>query len=67
MMCFGKFPVAKKFLDEKVGLSEISVEKFSSQGAEKIRRRTLYCVINFRYRKNLCFRGLCHDFLSKIY
>ena len=24
----------------------------------------LYCLINFGYRKTLCFGGLCHDFLT---
>ena len=41
MLCFGKFPVANKFMDEKGGVSKFSVENFLSQGAEKIRRGTL--------------------------
>ena len=51
----------------KGGRITTSVEKFLSHSAEKYRRGTLYCVINFGYRKSLCFRGLCHDFPSKIF
>ena len=107
MLCFRKFPVAKKFmdkrgggiktfrrtflsrsaekcrrgtllsfinfgyrksLDERVGVGEVSrfsVEIFVSHSAEKFRRATLQGVTSFGYRKILCFRGLCHNFLSK--
>ena len=54
-------------MDEQGGVSIFSVENFLSSSAENFRMRTLYCVINFGYRKNLCFRGLCHDFLSKFF
>ena len=40
---------------------------FLSHIPEKIRGGTLYGVTDFGYRKTLCFRGLCHDFLSKIF
>ena len=40
---------------------------FLSHSAEKFRRRTLQCVTNFGYRKILCFRELCHDFVLKIF
>ena len=46
------------------GVSRFSVENFS-HSAEKFRSATLEGVTNFGYRKNLCFRGLCHKFLSK--
>ena len=68
VLCFGMFPVAKKFMDKREGgVSKFSVENFLSQSAEKFRRGTLKCVINFGYRKILCFRGLCHDFPSKVF
>ena len=106
MLCFRKFPVAKKFMDkrggvsrfsveifclavpknavgepcslslisgiEKVwmrggGVSRFSVENFISHSAEKFRKATLWVVTNFGYRKILCFRGLCHDFLSNFF
>ena len=35
MLCFGKFPVAKRFMDEKGGVSKFCVEKFLSHSAEK--------------------------------
>ena len=41
MLCFGKFPVANKFMDGKGEVSKFSVENFLSQSAEKFRRRTL--------------------------
>ena len=42
MLCFEKFPVAKKFLDKREGeVSRFSFEKFLSHSAEKILKRTL--------------------------
>ena len=49
------------------GISKLSVEMFSSQSAEKIRKGIFYCFISFGYRKMLCFRGLCHDFPAKFF
>ena len=37
----------------RVGVSRSSVENFLPHSAEKLRTGTLYCCINFRYRKNL--------------
>ncbi len=55
-------------MDKKGGSIKIFCRKFSlSHNAEKFRRLTLQCVINFGDRKNLCFRGLCQDFPSKIF
>ena len=65
VLCFRKLLVAKSFMDKKGGISRVSVENFLSDSAEKFRRETLQCVISFGYRKILCFRGLCNDFLSK--
>ena len=48
-------------------MSRFSVKIVLFHSTEKFRRGTLYCVTNFGYRKILCFRGLCHDFLSKIF
>ena len=67
VLCFRTFLVAKIFMDKKGGITRVSVESFLSDSAEKFRSGTLQCVINFGYRKNLCFRGLCNDFLSKIF
>ena len=47
-------------------MSRFSVESFLSHSPEKFCRGTLWSFINVGYRKNLCFRGLCHDFPSKI-
>ena len=48
-------------------MSRFSVKIVLFHSTEKFRRGTLYCVTNFGYRKILCFRGLCHDFLSKLF
>ncbi len=53
MQCFRNFPVAKKFVDKRGGLSRSSVEKFFSHGAENFRRGILYYFTSFRYRKML--------------
>ena len=39
------------------GVSRSSVENFLSHSAENLPRRTLYCCINFGYRKSLEKRG----------
>ena len=56
---------------EKIYASEgyvtIFCRNFLSHSAEKFRRATLQGVTNFGYRKILCFRGLCHHFLSKFF
>ena len=49
------------------GVSRFSLKNFLSHSAEKFRRGTLQCVTNFGYRKILCFRELCHDFVSKFF
>ena len=41
MLCFRKFPVAKKFMDKREReVSRFSVENFLSQGAKTFRRGT---------------------------
>ena len=64
-LCFTEFLVSKKFM-EKEGGPRFPVEYFLSHIAEKICRGTQYCFTIFGYRQILCFRGLCHGFLSKI-
>ena len=46
------------------GVSKFSVEKFLTHRHEKLRTRTLQCLTIFGYRKDLCSRGLFHNFLS---
>ena len=42
MLCFRKFPVAKKFVDKRGGgVSRFSVENFLSRSAENFRPGTL--------------------------
>ena len=43
VLCFRKFLVPNRFMEEKRGVSIFSVEKFLSHIAEKIRRCTLQC------------------------
>ena len=62
-----KFRQLKSLWIRGVGVSNFSVENFSSDNAEKFRRGNRQCVINFGYRKILCFRWLCNDFLSKTF
>ena len=50
-------------------MSQFSVENFLSHSTETFRRGNLLCCVseNFGYRKNLCFRVLCHGFPSKTF
>ena len=66
---FQKVSKSEKVYGSEAGrrVSSFSLEKFLSHSAEKLRTRTLQCFTNFGYRKNLSFRGLCHDFLSNIF
>ena len=41
MLCFRKFPAAKKFIDKNGGGLGVSVENFLSHSAEKLRRGIL--------------------------
>ena len=49
------------------GVSRISVEKFLSHSAEKIRRAILHCCNNFGYRKSLDKRGGIKIFRRKLF
>ena len=60
------FRVSKNFVLQRV-MSRFSVEICLSHSAKKFHGGTLLCVTNFGYRKILCFRELCHDFLSKYF
>ena len=48
---------------DKGGASRFSVENFLSHSAEKIRRGTVQCFANFRYRKTLGInrKNIWHD------
>ena len=66
-MCFWKFLVSKKDKDKRGGGNiKIFCQNFLSDSAEKLRRGTHQCVINFGFRKISGFRELCHVFVSKI-
>ena len=43
------------------------LSKNLSCSTENLRRGTLPCLFNFGYRNILCLRGLCHEFLSKLF
>ena len=63
-----KFLVSEKDKDKRGGGGKITIfcQNFLSDSAEKLRRGTHQCVINFGFRKILGFRELCQDFVSKI-
>ena len=56
----------EKFYASEV-MSRFSVQNILSHSDEIFRWATLKCVINFGYRKILCFGRLYHVFPSKIY
>ena len=63
-----QFLVSKTFMDKRgEGVSRFSVQNFLSLSAEKFCSETFQCVSNFVYRKILCFRELCHDFVLKFF
>ena len=64
MLCFKKISGAKKIMDRKGEYHDFSSKIFYLTVPKKNCSGTLYCVINFGYRKISCFRGLCHDFPS---
>ena len=49
VLCFRKYPVAKKFMDRR-GVSRFSVEKFLSQSAELFRRGSFLCCVSENIR-----------------
>ena len=61
MPCFRKTPGAKKFMDKRGGVSRLSIEKFLSHRAEKLRRGWEFfkvsLIVNLGYRKKLNKRG----------
>ena len=63
----GNFRQQKNLFKRRDGISRFSVETFLSDSAENFRGGIFQCVINFGYRRLLCFRRLCHDFLSEIF
>ena len=59
MLCFRKFPIAKKFMDKwGEGVSRFSVENFVYQSNETFPRGTLLCCVSekFRQQKSLWLR-----------
>ena len=66
-VCVSLFSGTEKVWIREGVVSRFSVENFLSHSAEKFRRGTLQCVTNFGYRNILCFRELCHDFVSKFF
>ena len=65
MLCFRKFPVAKKFMDKRGGggVSRFSVKNSLSHSAEKHRKGTLQCFTNFGHQKMLRVnrKNIWHD------
>ena len=56
VLCFRKFPLAKKFMDKRGGI-KMFCRFFLSHTDEYFRRGNLFCCINFGYRKNLYKKG----------
>ena len=58
MVCFGKFPLAKKFMDKNGGgVSRFSVKNFLSHSSKNFRRGTIQWFSTSGYRKMLGTRG----------
>ena len=56
MLCFRKFPLAKKVMDMRGGgerVSRFSVKNFVCHSAENFRRGSLQCFIIIGYRKKV--------------
>ena len=67
MLCFGKFPVANKFMDKKGGSIKIFRRKFFVSVPKNFVGEPFRVSLISGIGKILCFRGLCHDFPSKIF
>ena len=65
VLCFRKFPVAKKFMDKNGGggVSRFYIERIYLT-LPKIRKRTFQGVTDFGYREFFYIRGLCHFFVE---
>ena len=51
MLCFRKFPVAKKFMEKRGGeVSRFSFESFFSHGAERFHGGTFLCCVSEKLR-----------------
>ena len=48
-------------------MSKLSVEDLLSHSAGFFRSANFEGATTFESRKGLCFRGLCHNFLSKVF
>ena len=69
VLCFSKFPVAKKFMDKRGGSFKIFRRNFFVSQCRKFPQGILYCCFNFGYRKSLDKRGGggYQDFPSKFF
>ena len=68
MLCFGKFPVANKFMDKRGGEYQNFPSKIFCLTVPKNFVGEPFSVsLISGIGKILCFRGLCHDFPSKIF
>ena len=68
LICASETFWSRKKIRIREGGENITIfcQNFLPDSAEKLRRGTYQCVINFGFRKILGFRELCHDFVSKI-
>ena len=71
MLCFGKFPVANKFMDKKGGgggeYRNLPSKNFCLAVPKYFVGEPLSVSLISGIGKILCFRGLCHDSPSKIF
>ena len=62
-LVFYYFRVSKKHMLQRVmSLLSISCQKFCLTVPKISVGGILQCFISFGYQKNICFRGLCHNF-----
>ena len=67
-VCFGKFLVAKKFMDKKGrGILGFSVARFLFHSAEKCRRATLQGVTNFGESKIFMLHRVMSRYFSEFF
>ena len=64
VLCFRKFPVAKSFWIRRGEYQDFPSNFFCVTVPKTFVREPFIVTFFFGYRKILCFRGLCHNFLS---
>ena len=62
VLCFGKIPVTKECMDKRGEYQDFQSKKFYLTVPKISVGGILQCFINFGYQRNICFRGLCHNF-----